>query len=59
MKKEKTHPCLLSVTIPSTQLLEPSLLLFPQIRELLNLSLVQAIDNNIFPLLNMYALDLD
>jgi hypothetical protein len=49
---------LLSIAISSTQLLQPSLLLFAQIRKLLNLCLVQTIDNGIFPFLDMNAFDL-
>lgn len=53
-----THPELLGITIPPTQLLQPSFLLLPQIRELLHLGLIEAIDDGVFPLLDMYTLDL-
>jgi hypothetical protein len=53
-----THPDLLGITISSAQLLQPGFFLLPQIRKLLDLGLVEAIDDRVLPLLNVYALDL-
>lgn len=59
MKRSRSaYPCLLGISITSTQLLESRLLLLPQVRVLLLLGLIEAIDNRILPLLNMYALNL-
>lgn len=57
-KKKFKYLCLHCTLLPLPQLGTPRLSLFTQIRELFNLCLVQAVDNGVFPLLNMYALDL-
>lgn len=53
-----THPSLLSIPVFLPQLLQSRFFLLLQIREFLNLGLVQTIDNWILPFFDMYALDL-
>lgn len=53
-----THPCVPRTLILLPELTESCLLLFSQIRELLNLGLVEPVDNRILTCLNVYALDL-
>lgn len=53
-----TYPCIPSTLISLPQLTQPRLLFLSQIRELLNLSLVEPVDNRVLTCDNMYALDL-
>ena len=62
LENEKIPPTYLSLQcalLPPPQLRAPRLSLFAQIGKLLDLGLVEAINNRVLPLLNMYALDLD
>ena len=53
-----TYPCIASALIPLPKLTQSSLLLFSQIREFLDLGLVESVDNWVLTCNNVYPLDL-